>query len=481
MNIDCRVRNGSVYTPAGPVDADILIHGGKIVGLVSPDTETPPSPEIDASGRHVIPGVIDLHAHTRTPGYEYKEDFYTSSCAAAVGGVTTYVDMPNVEPPTDTVELFEQKRALAQDDCVIDFGHFVSPVKLDQVDQLAEAGATGFKIFQVTGGYPHDPRLAMADSDKLFPAFEAIARTGLHCSIHPFNQLLQDYLTERALAEGRPYNIKTFTEIYTNDLIWSTAVPILIEMARATGARIQLLHTHAPRTFEHLRRAKAEGLPVTAAIDAKYFHLTAEDFAEQGARCAPGGWIVEDELRMAAIWEALSDGTLDSIDSDHAPHTLEDLERFAEDPWHGPWGSPQYEYIVPLMLNDVAAGRLDLLTLVTLLTENPARVIGRYPQKGAIQVGSDADLAILDLGRETIPSDERTYTKCGWTPYAGRRFKGYVEMTVLRGDVIARDGKVVAARGSGRYIAGVPQQPAHTRSRRFSPGLNYRPVGSEPK
>jgi dihydroorotase-like cyclic amidohydrolase len=251
---------------------------------------------------------------------------------------------------------------------------------------------------------------------------------------------------------------------------------MLIEFARATGVRLHLLHTHAPRTFEHLRRAKAEGLPVTAAIDAKYFHLTREDAERQGVRCAPGGWIVEDEERMAAIWQALSDGTIDCIDSDHAPHTLQDLERFADDPWHGPWGSPQYEYIVPLLLNDVALGRLKFGTLIRLLSENPARIIGRYPQKGAIRVGSDADLVILDLDRDTAPSDDKTYTKSGWTPYAGRILKGSVESTILRGNLIAHNGKVLAQRGFGRYVAGVPQEPTSVRSQLASPGLAYRAV-----
>jgi dihydroorotase len=479
MNFDLRISNGTLHTPNGELTADILVKDGVIAAIVRPGESTEPCEEIDARGRHILPGVVDLHAHTRTPGYEYKEDFYTSSQAAAIGGITTYVDMPNVEPPTDTVELFLEKKAIAQQDCIIDFGHFVSPVKLDQIPKLAEAGATGFKIFQVSGGYPHDDRLAMADADKMFPAFRDIAKTGLHCSVHPFNQKLQDHLTEVALAAGKPYTIKTFTEIYPSDIIWSSAVPVLIEFARATGVRIQLLHTHAPRTFEHLRRAKAEGIPVTAAIDAKYFHLTGEDFEAQGARCSPGGWIVEDEARMEAIWTALSDGTLDAIDSDHAPHTLEDLEGFTKDPWHGPWGSPQYEYILPLMLHDVSLGHLTLDTLVRLMSENPAKVIGRYPQKGAIQVGSDADLVIVDLERETVPADEKTYTKSGWTPYVGRTFKGYVETTLLRGNVIARDGKPTAARGTGKYLAGVPQEPTPTKSVQFSPGLNYRPIANK--
>jgi dihydroorotase (multifunctional complex type) len=473
MDIDIRIRGGAVYTPSGLQNADILIRGERIAGLVDPEDPTPAAEEIDASGRHVLPGLVDLHAHTRVPGYEYKEDYLTSSQAAAVGGVTTYADMPNVEPPTDTVELFEAKREIADRDCLIDFGHLVSPTKPEEVSRLAAAGATGFKVFQVSGGYPHDPRLAMGDTEKLYDAFLEIAKTGLHCSIHPYNQPLMDRLSERALAEGKPRDITTFAPIYVHDLVWRSAVAVLIELVQETGVRLHTLHTHAAGSIALLRGAKARGLPMTAAVDLKYYHLTRADAEEQGPRAAPGGVITEDADRMAAIWAALNDGTIDIVDSDHAPHTLEDLERFTADPWTGPFGSPQYEYMLAVTLTDVVNGDLTLDAAVRLLSENSARLAGLYPRKGAIQVGSDADVVIVDLDREIVASDDATYTKCGWTPYAGRTLRGMPELTLLRGTVIAKDGKAVGKPGFGRYIEGVPQEvvaPAGA----ASPGLVLR-------
>lgn len=474
MNVDVRIRGGVVHTPAGPVEADVLVEGERIVGLVDPQSEIPAASEIDATGKHVLPGLVDLHAHTRVPGYEYKEDYYTSSQAAAVGGITTYTDMPNVEPPTDTVELFEEKRAIAEEDCIVDFGHLVSPTKPDQIARLADAGATGFKIFQVSGGYPHDPRLALGESEKMFAAFQEIAKTGLHTSIHPYNQPLMDLLSEQALAAGKPRNIDTFAPIYVADVVWRSAVAVLLELQRETGARIHVLHTHSAGSIRLLRQAKAQGQPVSAAVDLKYYHLTRQDAEEQGGRAAPGGVISEDAERMQAIWQALDDGTIDMIDSDHAPHTLEDLERFEADPWTGPFGSPQYEYMLSVTLTDVSEGRFSLDTAIRLLCENPARLIGVYPRKGAIQVGSDADLVIVDLDAETVASDEATYTKCGWTPYRGRRLKGVPVLTMLRGAVIAKDGKVVGERGFGKYIEGVPQEPVPVGHSRY-PGLAFKP------
>jgi len=470
-----RVAGGTVHTPSGPVEADLLIAGEKIVGLVSREDQTSTDNQIDATGLHVLPGLVDLHAHARTPGYEYKEDFYTCSQAAAVGGITTFTDMPNVDPPTDSVELLIAKREAASRDCIVDWGHLASPSKLSEIPKLAEAGVTGFKMFQVSGGYPHDPRIAMGDSEKVYEAFQAIARTGLHCSVHPFNQPLMDVLTRQAIDAGKPHDMATFSAIYTDEIIWSSAVAVLLELQRVTGVRLHLLHTHAAASLRLIKAAKARGQRVTATVDPKYYHLTKADVQKQGPRAAPGGYVTEDADRMKTIWESLADGTLDTIDSDHAPHTLDDLDRFLKDPWTGPFGSPQYEYMLSLVLTDLNDGRLSLPRVVQLMSENAARIIGAYPRKGAIQVGSDADIVLVDLKKEVIPSDKNTYTKVGWTPYVGWRFRGGPVLTMLRGTVIAQDGKVVGLRGYGRYISGRRQEPMRLNAQ--APGLSFRPVG----
>lgn len=458
MDIDLRIRSGRLQTPHGSLGADVLIRGERIAGIVDREDRTPAAREIDATGRVLLPGLVDLHAHTREPGYEYKEDFLTCSQAAAVGGFTAFTDMPNVEPPTNTVELFEKKRELAAASCIIDWGHLVSPTTPSDAPRFAAAGVTGFKIFQVSGGYPHDPRLAMGDPAQMYAAFKEIETTGLHCSVHPYSQSLMDYLTEEALASGKPRDMRTFCGIYTSDVVWSSAVAVLLELQRVTGVRLNLLHTHAAGSLWLIRAAKQRGQRVTSAIDPKYYHLTLSDFQEQGARAAPAGYIVEDPERMATIWSSLQDGTIDMVDSDHAPHTLEDLELFEKDPWTGPFGSPQYDNMLSLMLTDVNDGKFELASLVRLMCENPAKLIGIYPRKGSIQVGSDADIVIVDLNAHVVPNDDQILSKVGWTPYRGRSLRGKPIMTIRRGEVIAENGKVLARAGSGRYLEGVSQQ-----------------------
>lgn len=289
VNHTVRIRGGVIQTPRGPVEADVLVRGERIAALLSRDDPTGADSEIDASGKWVLPGLVDLHAHTRVPGYEYKEDYLTASKAAAAGGYTTFIDMPNVEPPTTTVELFEQKKGIAAEMSIIDWGHFVGPTNVQEVPRLIEAGVTGFKIFQVTGGYPHDPRLAIDDPARLYETFGLIADAGLPCVVHPFSQTLFEYLYRKEVEAGRAPDIFTFSDVYTRDVVWRTAVAILLELAKDTGVRLQVVHTHAAGSLRMLRKAKAEGVGVTVAADPKYFHLRDEDIRAQGARAIPGG------------------------------------------------------------------------------------------------------------------------------------------------------------------------------------------------
>jgi dihydroorotase-like cyclic amidohydrolase len=178
---------------------------------------------------------------------------------------------------------------------------------------------------------------------------------------------------------------------------------------------------------------------------------------------------------MAAIWEALNDGTIDCIDSDHAPHTLEEVEKARVNAWGAHLGNPQYDHELMLLLTDVDEGRVRMEATVRLTSENPARVLGIYPHKGAILPGSDADLVIAETGIDHTITNEGMYSKPGWSAYEGWKVRGRPVLTMLRGTVIARDGKVVGEPGFGRYIAGVPQRFDDLVPGR-SPGLALKPA-----
>jgi dihydroorotase len=364
--------------------------------------------------------------------------------------------MPNVEPPTDTVEAFEEKRALAASKSIVDWGHWVAGTKPSEIPRLAQAGAPGFKIFQVSGAYPHVPRLAINDEAALMASFRAIAATGLPCLVHPFNQSLFEHLSEEAwLEKGKAGRV--FSEVYTTEAIWHTAVNTLINLQALTGVRLHLLHTHSAGSLRLIREAKTRGQRVSAEIDPKYYHLTPDDLDEQGGRVVPAGFVTADPDRMDEIWRSLRDGTIDNISIDHAPHTLEEVREADTDAWTSNLGCPQLDWLYPLVLTDVAAGHHSLARAVELLSEAPAKLAGVWPRKGALLPESDADLVLLDLNRQSTVTDDGNYTKVGWSPYAGRTLTGAVHLTMLRGRVIARERQILGEPGSGRYIAGTPQ------------------------
>jgi len=453
---DLCLRGGRVFVAGGLVDADLYVQG-EIVAFVSMRSEIPARRIVDVSGKLILPGIIDLHAHTRDPGYTHKEDFFSISQAAAAGGITTWVDMPNVEPPTTTVELLEEKRSRAGERSLVDFGHFASGVNVAEIAKMAAAGVTGYKIFQVSGAYPHDPRLALNEEGKLLECFRAIAKTGLPCVVHPFNQPLFDFFSDEAFAQGKPRNHVTFSEIYTRNVIWESAISSLLSLQRESGVRLHVVHTHAAGSLRLLRQAKARGQRVTVEIDPKYFHLGRKDLDEKGPQVCPAGFVPEDEERMAEIWKSLRDGTIDNLGSDHAPHTNEEIEKQRTDAWSAAMGSPQYDHYLSIFLNDVHQGKITLPTLVRCLSENPAKILGIFPRKGALLPGSDADLVVVDFEKERTLSNDELYTKVKWSPYAGWKVKGAPVMTMVRGTVVAENGKVVGEPGHGRYVSGVAQ------------------------
>lgn len=457
--IEKRIAGARIQLGGSLIAADILIEDELIAGIVKTGQGLGSEQVIDATGLIAIPGLVDLHAHMRTPGLSYKEDFRTGSMAAANGGFTTWVDMPNVEPPTDSVERFEHKRHLAATNSIIDFGHFASASRPDEIASLAAAGVTGYKIFMVGGGYPHDDRIAVNSSADLWVSFHEVAKTGLPCSLHYFNQSLFDLFSEREFESGSAPDHRTRSRVYTNrDIVWSSAADTALRCQEETQVRLHMLHTHTVGSLELIRRAKERGQTVTCALDPKYFTLTAEDMDRLGTRAYHGAYITRDPSRIAEIWRSISDGTIDVIDSDHGPHTKAENEAIAADAWSAPGGTPQYDDMLAIMLTAVNDGHLTLSDIVRLMSSNPAKLIGHFPRKGSLLPGTDADITLLDMERTLELNDERLYTKVGWTPYLGRRVKGMPVMTIASGRVIMKEGEVTGDNGVGRYLAGVSQK-----------------------
>ncbi len=446
---DLVIQNAKLFTDAGLVEANLGVEGEKISLLSKGPIDG--SKKLDLSGKVVLPGIIDLHSHIREPGYTYKEDFETGSKAAAAGGVTTFVDMPNVQPPTDSLETFQEKKAIASKKSIVDFNHFVFP-KVSEVEKVAREGAAGFKIFMVRGAYPHDPRICVEDHKKLYEMFAAVKKTGLPCLVHPSNMsLFEMYYEMYRKREPNDPKFISFGKAYTEELMYGTSVSILIMLAKETGVRLHLVHTHSEMAIEEIRRAKAQGFDITAQVDPKYFVTTGEELSRMGALVLPGGLF--SEHRTTTIWNALKDGTIDVLATDHAPHTREEVVNTMDtNPWEAPFGCPQLEHYLSVFLNEVSKGNLSLDQLVRMAVTNPAKLINIFPKKGIIQIGSDADLVVVDMKKEKTLTGEKVYSKVGWTPYEGRKVRGVPVMTIRRGEIIAEDGDVIGKPGSGKFL-----------------------------
>ena len=269
---DIAIRGGTLVGAAGRVRADIAISGERITAIVEPGMELTAGRTIDASGKHVIPGAIDVHSHHREPGYTHKEDIVTATSACAAGGVTTSFAMPNVSPPPNTVENLDAMIALYQQRAIVDWNINAAGTVPEEIPGLAARGIAALKVFMVvdTGrDYPHMPGIGVHDHGKLLEIFEIVATTGLPLMVHPHDQALMAHIEAGVWARGER-DALAYAKAYAahDGIIWDTAAALLLRLQKATGTHLHLLHTQTRGVIEQLRRAKDAGQAVSAKTSA---------------------------------------------------------------------------------------------------------------------------------------------------------------------------------------------------------------------
>ncbi len=449
---DIAIRGGTLVTATGRVRADLGISGERIAAIMEPGALLDAERSIDAAGKHLLPGAIDVHSHHREPGFTHKEDIISATSQCAAGGVTTSFAMPNVQPPPNTVERLDAMIDLYEQKAIVDWNINAAGTVIDEIPGLATRGIAAFKVFMVvdTGrDYPHMPGIGVHDHGKLLEIFEAIEPTSLPLMVHPHDQALMTHIEEGFWKRGER-DALAYAKAYAahDGIIWDTAVAILLRLQRATGTRLHLLHTQTEGVVEQLRVAKAAGQQVTAELNPWAVFLGNDwPTIERLGSYALSYYVPEKNTEP--LWAGLRDGTIDIISTDHAPHTREEKEPGWTDGWKAHTGTPSTQFYVPLLLDAAAAGRISLERVVELIATAPARIFG-LTRKGRLDVGCDADIAVVDLDAELEIRDEIVLSKIGWTPYAGRRVRGVVETTLVRGRVVYEDGAVVGQPGWGR-------------------------------
>jgi dihydroorotase len=449
---DLVIRGGTVINASGQTRADIAITGERIAALIEPGTPLDAARELDATGRHVIPGVIDVHSHHRDPGFTHKGDITTETSAAAAGGVTTSFGMPNVSPPPNTAENLDAMLELYRAKSVVDWNVNAAGTIPDQIPELAKRGIAAFKVFMVvdTGrSYPHMPGIGVHDHGELLRIFEVVGDTGLPLMVHPHDQALMTQI-EHGFWERGERDYRAYAKAYAahDGIIWNSAVGTLLTLQKATGTRLHLLHTQTEGVVKLLRAAKADGQRVTAELNPWALFLGNEwANIERLGSYALSYYVPEKNTEP--LWEALRDGTIDLISTDHAPHTREEKEPGWTDGWKAHTGTPSIQFYVPMFLDAAVRGLISLERVVDATSTTPAAKFG-LANKGRIAVGADADIAIVNLDADWTIEDRNVIGKIGWTPYAGRHLRAAVETTLVRGRVVYEQGRVTGEPGWGR-------------------------------
>jgi dihydroorotase len=430
QEFDLVVKNGTVVTPWGTAVCDVGVLRGRIAAIGSLGSAKAKAVK-DVKGLHVLPGVIDSQVHFREPGPTHKEDLETGSRAAVMGGVTAVFEMPNTNPPTTTAELLNDKLARARGRMWCDHAFYVGATP-DNADQLAALevmpGAAGVKMFMGSS----TGNLLVADD----PHIERVLRSGRRrVSVHSEDE---DRLNERKplriAGDARSHPVWRDAEAALN------ATRRLVALARKTGRRVHVLHVSTADEMEFLRPHKD-----IATVETTPNHLTliGPECYERLGTYAQMNPPVRDRAHWEGIWNAVREGIVDVLGSDHAPHTREEKDKGYPDT---PSGMTGVQTLVPILLDHVNAGRLTLERFVDMTAHGPQRIFG-LQTKGRIAVGFDADFTIVDLETKRTIENKWIQSRSGWTPFDGVTVTGFPVGTIIRGETVMWDGA----------LAGTPQ------------------------
>lgn len=473
--VDLVIRGGKIVSPEQIVDASIAIADGKIIAIGNDDLMPSAREELRADGQYLLPGAIDSHVHFRDPGYPNKETWKTGSAAAACGGVTTVFEMPNTNPPTGTVEALRLKQKAAESSYV-DFGihGLLGDDTIDCLEELLDAGVTSFKAFvgNTFGNLP-----APTDG-ALLEGFEKLAPLGIRTVVHAENSSI---MARRQAALQKAGRIDAMAHLAARPSVCEVeAIGRVLTLAEWTGARVHIAHHSGADSLFVLRDAKRRGVDVTVETCPQYLLLNTNDMLRLGGilRLNPP---IREERHNQPLWDALMDGTIDMIATDHAPHTPEEKTR--ESIWNCDCGFPGVETQMSIMLTEVNRERATLMDYVKWSSVAPAKAWGLYGTKGVLAVGAHADIAVVDMNKRGILSQGRLQSISKISPWNGRTVHGAPVHTIVRGRFVMRDGALVAdASGWGKSVKGVQQMPTpkprHTEH--YTSAILQKPEGIPP-
>ena len=441
--VDFVLTNAKAYLNREIVECSIAVEDGKI-WKIGKEPQMPKADErINLRNLLVLPGLIDVHVHLRDEGKAYKEDFYTGTAAAAAGGFTTVLDMPNNEPVTMTPETLRQRMRIAKKKILVNVGFYSEfPEDLNEVKDLVSEGVVSFKLFmanQVGGLSPNDDAA-------LLRAFEKARQVQVPVAVHAEDQktvVAEEKILKAEKRDGPTAFLKAHSEEAE-----IKAIKRVLKAKAKTNVPIHFCHVSTKEGLANIAEAKEHSTNLTCEVTPNHLLLTDADFKRQGILLVimPP---LRNRLNVNALWEGITVGSVDMVGSDHAPHTVE--EKMAKSVWETKAGVPGLETTLPLMLTMIKKNRLTLETLVKLLAEKPAE---RFNLKnlGRIEKGCNADFVVVDLRASFTVDASKFHSKAKFSPFNGWQVQGKAVKTIVSGHLVMENEEIIQKPGGGSII-----------------------------
>ncbi len=448
------IKNGTIVTATETFIGDVLVDGETVAAL-GLSLEASGAKVIDAGGRLVIPGGIDVHTHLDMPfgGAFSVDDFETGTIAAAHGGTTCVVDFAIQEPGGTLRQAFDTWMGKAEGKAAIDYGfhmimrQYTEPLGSEMADMVRE-GVTSFKLFMAY------PGVFFMDDGSIFRAMQRSGEIGATICMHAENGLVIDVLVEQALKKG---NVAPKYHALTRPPIAEAeATHRAIRLAQIADVPVYIVHLSAAEALDEVAKARLEGLPAYAETCPQYLFLSYDNYEEPNFEGAK--YVMSPPLRAKEkqhlLWRGLRGGNLQAISTDHCPFCFNEGKQLGKNDFSKiPNGAPGIETRMSLTYDGgVAQGRISVNRWVELTSTSPAKIFGLFPRKGTIAPGSDADIVVFDPNAETTISAKTHHMNVDYNPYEGRTVKGKTETVLSRGEVIIEHGQFVGKAGRGQFL-----------------------------
>ncbi|MBO6575993.1 MAG: dihydropyrimidinase [Rhodothermales bacterium] len=449
---DTVIKGGRLVTPGGVIEADLAIRGEKIAAI---GEDLQGNRQIDAAGHFVIPGVLDVHVHLALPfcGTTSSDDYFTGTRAGARGGVTTLIDFAipyEGDSLSDAADNWMQK---AEGKALIDYTFHICITRWDehhdQIEGMVDRGFTTFKEFMI-----YESEGWQSDDRAMFGTLEKMRDLGAMLLVHAessraLDELIARHHTPELMAE---YGARLHRMTRPNFIEWE-AIQRAVTWCEVTGGQLYIVHMSTGEGADIIKAAQARGVPVIAETCAQYLVLDDSVFDREDGHlfaCCPQ---LKKPADVERLWKGLQDGEVSVVSTDTCTFTREQKAMWEGDWTKIPMGMPGLETLMPLVYtHGVLADRIDIETMVRKLSTDPARIMGLFPRKGALQVGSDADVAIIHPDLKLKVDPDTMETNADWSPFEGWDLAGFARTTISRGDVIVDDYKVVGQAGRGQWL-----------------------------